>query len=189
MIIRTCYKYSEILNDIQEIISKAADHNRLKYHIFPVVNNAVRLAQKLDADKEVVEIAAFLHDYTRCLGDRENHHNSSADYAINFLKKHNFPEEKIKLTDSCIRNHRGSLHVLRKSTEEKILATADAMAHIQQPLPMFYTWYGIHKMDILEGAVEIENKLKRSWNKIYYDFVQDELKDQYECLMRVLKTK
>lgn len=38
-------------------------------------------------------------------------------------------------------------------------------------------------MDILEGAVEIENKLKRSWNKIYYDFVQDELKDQYECLM------
>lgn len=63
------------------------------------------------------------------------------------------------------------------------------MAHIQQPLPMFYTWYGIHKMDILEGAVEIENKLKRSWNKIYYDFVQDELKDQYECLMRVLKTK
>ena len=98
--------YEIIIKDINILLNNICDDGRMKYHINPVVHIALEMAKKLNADVRVVEIAAYLHDVTRIQGDKENHHITGADYARKFLEKYNFDNEKIKLIERCIRNHR-----------------------------------------------------------------------------------
>ena len=82
--------YKEIINDINKILNEICDDGRMKYHIIPVVKISVEMAKELKADEQVVEIAAYLHDVTRILGDKENHHITGAKYARDFLEKYAF---------------------------------------------------------------------------------------------------
>ena len=122
----------------------------------------------------------------RITGDKENHHISGAKYAREFLEKYEFDNEKIKLIERCIKNHRGSINGNRETIEEKIISTADAISHIEYPLPLFYTWYGKRQLALEEGKNEIRNKLKRSWKKIEFEYKKEEIKEKYEYLMEVL---
>ncbi len=179
--------YPDIRQDVIQLLTKTSEPDRMKHHILPVVNNALRLAERLNADAEVVELAAYFHDFTRITGDKANHHNSSADIAREFLEKYHYPEAKIRLVEDCIRHHRGSLDSPRNSVEEKIVCTADAMAHLQKPLPFFHKWYGRFQMSIDDGARETREKMERTWNKIQFDFVKEEMKDLYNYLTEILK--
>ncbi len=178
--------YKEIISDINKLLNKICDDGRMKYHILPVVKISVEMAKELNADEQVVEIAAYLHDVTRILGNKETHHITGAKYARDFLKKYAFDNKKIELIEKCIRNHRGSTKNDRKTIEEKIIATADAISHIEYPIPLFYTWYGKRKAKLEEGATEIKSKLQRSWNKIEFEYKKDEIKEKYNYLMEVL---
>ena len=111
----------------------------------------------MNADIQVVEIAAYLHDVTKILGDRKN--------------------------------HRGSTDSQRKTIEEKIVATANSVAQFQHPLTLFYAWYGRRQCSIDDGADGIENKLQRSWNKIEFEYVKNELKEKYNNLMQLLRER
>lgn len=179
-------KYKEIINDINKLLNNICDEGRMKYHIIPVVNISVEIARKLGADIQVVEISAYLHDITRILGDKDNHHITSARFAKEFLQKYEFDSEKIELIEKCIKNHRGSIDCKRETTEEKIISTADAISHIEYPLPLFYTWYGKRNATLENGAIEIKHKLQRSWNKIEFEYKKDEIKEKYNYLMEVL---
>lgn len=181
-------EYDKIIYDINKLLNNICDDGRMKYHIIPVVNISLEMAEKLGADKEVVEISAYLHDVTRILGDKENHHITGAKYAREFLEKYEFDNKKIKLIEACIKNHRGSVNNKRETLEEKIIATADAISHIEYPLPLFYTWYGKRKATLEGGAIEIKNKLQRSWNKIEFEYKKDEIKEKYNYLMEVLSS-
>ena len=114
--------YKEIINDINKILNEICDDGRMKYHILPVVKISVEMAKELKADEQVVEIAAYLHDVTRILGDKENHHITGAKYARDFLEKYAFDNKKIELIEKCIKNHRGSTKNNRETTEEKIIS-------------------------------------------------------------------
>lgn len=179
-------KYKEIIYDINKLLNEICDEGRMKYHILPVVRIANEMARRLDADVEVVEIAAYLHDITRILGDRESHHISGAEYAKNFLTRYDFDDKKIELIEKCIKNHRGSIENKRESIEEKIISTADAVSHIEYPLPLFYTWYGKRGATLDAGRIEIRNKLQRSWKKIEIQYKKEEIKEKYFYLMEVL---
>lgn len=179
-------EYRKIIKDINKLLEEVCDDGRMKYHIIPVVNISLEMGKKLNADLEVLEIAAYLHDITRILGDKDNHHITGAKYARDFLEKYNFDDEKISLIEKCIKNHRGSVNNKRDTVEEKIISTADAISHIQYPLPLFYTWYGKRKLNIEDGALEIKNKLQRSWNKIEFEYKKEEIKPKYDFLMEVL---
>lgn len=147
------------------------------------------MARELNADIQVVVISAYLHDVTKILGDKENHHISGAKYAREFLNKYTISNEKIELIEKCIKNHRGSTQYNRKTLEEKIVATADSIAHLQHPLTLFYAWYGKRQCSIDDGAKGIKSKLQRSWNKIEFEYVREEMKARYEYLMKLLEEK
>lgn len=81
------------------------------YHIKAVVKNASILAEKYAADKEIVIIAAWLHDIAS-ITDYElykEHHIHGARIAEEILKKFNYDEKKIALIQKCILHHRGSV--------------------------------------------------------------------------------
>ena len=158
----------EILNEINSILTNVCDDEQLKYHIIPVVNNAKELAGYFNAKMEIVELSAYLHDITKITGDRDKHHITGAEYAENLLNKYDIPMDVIQHVKKCIFNHRASIDNPRETIEEKIVATADAMAGIQYPLPIFHTWYGKKKCNLRDGADEIKKKLDKSWKKLSF---------------------
>lgn len=180
--------YYDILKDTEELLNNVCkeDIGRMKYHVIPVVTYAKELALEFGADIQVVELAAYFHDLTKIMGDKDNHHITSAEYAKNFLKERNLEDEKIEKIYNCILNHRGSIISERETIEEKIVATADSMAHIINALPMFYKWYGIRQLSIEDGAKKIREKLERSWKKVEIAEVRERLKDKFEFLMEVV---
>lgn len=139
-----------------------------QYHILPVASHSRHLGKILKADLEILELAAYLHDYAGIMDYRlyKDHHLHSARLAGKILDELNFPPAKIKKVQECIISHRGSIRVKYKTKEAEILASADAMSHFTELADMFYLTFGIHKYKTLAGAKWLKAKLERSWAKI-----------------------
>ncbi len=104
------------------------------YHIESVVKNAELLAEKYGADKEVMVIAAWLHDIASVTDYSlyEEHHIRGAEIAEEILGRFGYDIDKTKLVKSCIKNHRGSVRSACEAPvgkEEICVADADAISH------------------------------------------------------------
>ena len=162
---RKSYKY--ILDDVVDLVKKACESDqRWKYHIYPVVKYGNMLADELGADKEIVELSCWLHDLTRIKGEVENHHITSSDEAEKILNDLGYDKDKTEKVKGCIRAHRGSVNMKKKNIEEEIVASADAMAHFEFAIILFYSAFGRKGLSLEDGTKWISEKIERSWNKI-----------------------
>ena len=154
-----------------------------------VVKYGKRLAEKYSADSEVVEIAALLHDYAGIKDERlaENHHLHSALEAEKILKSLDYPEEKIIAVKDCIMTHRASINLKAQSVEAICLASADAMAHIDQIPSLLYLTYVQHQKNIDEGIAWVKEKIERSWKKLCPE-AKAMIKDKYVAAKTLLNT-
>lgn len=158
-------------------------------HVIVVVKYAKLLAEQLGADREIVEISALLHDYAG-LKDKEmykEHHIYGAIEAEKLLKMLNYPEERIKKIKNCIYEHRGSVPLERTTIESVCVASADAMAHIDQVPSLLHLVYSRRKMDVKEGAKWVSEKIERSWNKLCPE-AKEIINNKYESAKIVLKS-
>lgn len=136
-------------------------------HLESVSANAVELAEKLNADKEVVFLAAWLHDIGTIINKRKtDHHITGAEIVEEKLKEFDYPEDKIKQVKHCVFSHRASRNIKRETAEAQIIADADSMAH-------FGDIEGLEKAEIVLGKVSgvevdkrIKEKLIRSWGRL-----------------------
>jgi len=188
------YNYKKIKDEVEKLVKQACyakgnyySETVWEYHILLVVNFCLILGKKLKADLEVLELAAFLHDYGSFFGKQsyKQHHINSAEAAEKILSKLNFPVDKIKNVKGCIASHRASIASKKTTIEAKILASADAMGHISELADMFYLAYGVHKYKTEEGAKWLKRKLERSWKKIIPEG-KKMIGEDYEIAMKVL---
>ena len=138
------------------------------HHIVPVTRFGAALARRLDANAEVVDLAALLHDYASVkdaalYADHEAH---SAQEAERILASLEYPAETIEAVKECILTHRASQRHERRSPEAICLASADGMAHIAEWPSLLYLAFRQHGMDIEEGTTWAREKIRRSWAKI-----------------------
>ncbi len=157
-----------MIEKIKNIVKKECEKDNWSwdYHMVPVVKYANQLAEKLGADKEIVEISAWLHDITRLKGDSENHHTSGPIEAEKILKELKYPQEKIEKIKHCIHAHRGSQSIKRETLEAECVASADAMAHFDNVSALLYVAFVKKLMNIEEGKIWVRNKFERSWKKL-----------------------
>lgn len=157
------------------------------YHIKAVVKNAIILAEKYDADVEIVTIAAWLHDIASVTDYElyEDHHIHGARIAGELLSNLNYPKEKIELVQSCVLNHRGSKLLEKSSKEEICVADADAISHFDNLPSLFHLAYVIRKYSIEEGTNFIKGKLMRSYNKLSEES-KEIYKEKYDTVMGIL---
>ena len=163
------------IGKISKIVEKACKNETnpfgysvWSHHITSVVKFGKVLAEKLSADSEVVEIAALLHDYAG-IKDKKyypEHHIYGAREAEKILQTMQYPAAKIEMVKQCILTHRGSVVMNKKSPEQICIASADAMAHIDQMVSLLHYVYTKKKLSIDNGKVWVREKLKRSWNKL-----------------------
>jgi len=101
-------------------------------HSQRVRNYALQLAKNQKADKQIIEIASYLHDIGRGQEEDEYHTQTSSKLAKTFLVNQKLPEDKIQKVIHCIETHsRKKLHRKTPQTiEAKILYDADGLEMI-----------------------------------------------------------
>lgn len=183
-----------MIEDIERLVEAAcaAERNIFGYgiwthHITEVARNGKRLAPLFDADAEVVEIAALLHDYASVKDEAlyAEHHIHGPIEAEQILTRLGCPAARIEAVKHAIAAHRASVRVARRSPEAVCLANADAMTHIEQVPSLLHLVFVQHGMGIDEGAAWVSAKLQRSWNKLHPE-VQTLVRDKYEAALKTL---
>lgn len=155
-------------------------------HFVPMVRHALDLAKKYKADEEIVALAGWLHDIGSIVNGRKDHHKTSANIAEEFLKKQNYPADRIKLIKDCILKHRGSIRSNRVTLEEKIIAEADVMNNFDNIAGPFMAAFLYEGLDQKQATRSIREKLKRKWRQLHFPESKRLLKKKYEAAMLLL---
>ena len=185
---------SGIVESIKEELLKRCDAYNEKYgydfwndHIKYVVKNSVELAKKYDADVEIVELGALLHDIAMPseIGPREEHNVYGAKIADELLTELNYPEDKKERVKECVLRHRGSKKLPRNTIEEQCVADADVIAHFDCIPSLFSLVYKEMNLSISDGKEYVRKKLERDYNKLR-EKTREEIKDRYKNIVEVL---
>ncbi len=163
-----------------------ADGVTWKYHLLPVINNAIMLAKKHDGDLEVVEIAALFHDYANLVDFEkysETHHIDSGKLAEPILKQYGYSQDFIDKVKRCIFAHRASVLHDKISVEEVCLADADAITHIENVFELI-VWRGNRGDSVEEANAFVKRKIQKTFNKLS-DESKEYIKDRFEAAMKI----
>lgn len=158
------------------------------YHIEAVVRNSALLADRYRADKEIVMIAAWLHDIASVTDYSlyEEHHLHGTVIAGELLTALQYDKTKIQAVQNCIRNHRGSVYAEKQSIEEICVADADAISHFDSVPSLLYLAYVERHMSIEDGIQFIRGKLERSFEKLS-EPSKEYYTEKYHRVMEILQ--
>ncbi len=184
----------DIVNEIKHFVENECKKPSSKYgydpflfHFVPMVNYAEKLANELGGDKEVILIAAWLHDIGSIIYGREDHHITSVKVAEEKLKELQYPADKIELVKKCILNHRGSQQNGRDSIEEQIIAEADVLSNFGNIAGIFKAAFVYEDKSQDEAKDSVRQKLERKWKQLHFENSKEIIKPKYEATMLLLK--
>lgn len=146
-------------------------------HVKPVIELSKQMADKYGANKEVVWLGAVLHDIAR-LTDESPHDEVGSRKAYGFVLKNGYDEEIATKVKNIVLKHRCKKYP-PETLEEKIVASADAMAHF---LPPFYIWFSKYcNKTFIEIMEEIRMKIDRDYNeKIFFEDEKKKVAEHYK---------
>ncbi len=132
-------------------------------HFLVVLDFARKLAKKYPkADWEIIELAVYLHDFTRLYSGVDEHHLKSATEAEKMLSELGYPNDRTVRVCDCIANHRtgGS----PRTIEAKILSVADALSHFRA-IPYLMWLRGRRREEFPLSMEWIWKKIGGDWEK------------------------
>lgn len=156
-------------------------------HVLVVAESAKKLAERFGANKELSEAAGLLHDVADAVMKRNNkrHEEESKNIARKLLRESDFTENEIQtIIEDAIAFHSCRDNNLPKTLEGKILATADALAHLKTDFYKFAlkTYRQDGKSDE-EIKTWVLDRIERDYsNKIFFDEVKQEIAADYKNL-------
>ena len=182
-------KYYKLIEDQAEVFDKTQNCHigqTWKFHLLPVIKNAIMLAEKYGADRDVVEVSAIFHDYADLLdfANRDNHHILGAELAEGILIQDGYPQEFVDKVKKCIINHRASVVNDKFTIEEICVADADAMSHMDSFVELI-CWRAYLGEDILTCNNFVKTKIKKSYSKMS-NASKELMKEKYDSIMKVL---
>lgn len=180
------YELVQAQSKIYSKRERADDLVTWKYHVEPVIKNAIMLAEKYGADIEIVEIAALFHDYANLIDMEkygETHHIASGELAEPILRKHGYSQDFIDKVKKCIFSHRASATKEKLAPEEICLADADGLAHIEN-LFQIIMWRGQRGDSIEDANAFIKEKFQKTYAKLSDDS-KEYIKDKFDAAMKI----
>ncbi len=154
------------------------------HHFVPMYNYANILGRRLNADLEIIELAAWLHDIGSIIVGRENHHITGAKIAEEKLNEFGFCDEgKIERIKNCILNHRWSINNGVHSIEEQIIVEADTLSNFNNISGIFKAAFIYENLDQQAAKEAIRKKLQNKFNMLSSQESKDLIKLKYEAVM------
>lgn len=184
-------EYRKLISEVRAEVEKLCLRRKetedfYQEHIEKVRGFSVYLARVYNADKRIVEPAALLHDISYIkTGNHEEHEIKSAKMAKKILEGE-LEEARVEAIVKCILNHRGSKASIRESMEERIVASADAMAHISS-IDYFLYSAGQRGEDYRQYKEWLRKKLERGWNKITLSKAKQKVRARYRAALVLLR--
>lgn len=177
---------AEIINESDKYKQNAADHYDFwSEHIKYVYEESILLAEKFDADAEIVALGSLLHDIAliRKAGDKKDHHINGAVIAESILRKHTCDDTLIQKVTNCVLHHRSSKVAL--NAEELCVADADILAHFDNIPMLFHLAFTRHNVELSQV---------RSWMKAVFeddfadlsDKTKEEFRLKYELICKIV---
>lgn len=155
-------------------------------HIERVCKIAAMLAEKENADPELVQLGSLLHDIGRIVG--EPHNETGAELAREILEEMNYPPEKIEKIAKIVLRHRQSLDHILESVEERIVWDADKidLIGVTGVLRVFH-WAGAMKIPFLEEVAWCRERQTTFYDLLKTETAKKIAKRRRENMMHFLK--
>jgi HD superfamily phosphodiesterase len=160
-----------------------------KNHIFVVALTAKSLAERFNVNSELPQAAAILHDVADAKVARKDpsHERASMDMARVILAKSGYTAQEIQIiVDDAIRYHGCKNGKTPKTETGKILATADALAHLNSDFYAYAMWATGKYQTFEQSKAWASQKIDRDFHdKILFKEIKAELEPQYELLKKL----
>lgn len=187
----------EIVNLIEKEIKEKIENYKINSidhydfwneHIKYVLEESISLAQKYNADIEIVTLGALLHDIALIceVGSRRDHHINGKILSNEILNKYNYPEEKKDRVLNCVYNHRSSKNTT--TIEELCVADADILAHFDNIPMLFNSAFNRNNIKLNE----VRNWMKEVFEKDYNDLsdkTKEIFKEKYKLICEIVLGK
>jgi uncharacterized protein len=181
----------EVRKFVEEETKKSTSNYPLAYelHFVFVHKIAKEIAEKLGADVELVEIAAWLHDIGSIIYGRSDHHITGAEISEKKLNELGYPKDRIEKIKLCILNHRGSKEETnhRNFLEAQILADADAIDSFNNISRLFLSAFVYERLSLDEAKNSIKTKLQNKYNQLSLSDSKELIKQKYDAIMLILE--
>ena len=155
-------------------------------HVALAAKNAKEIAEKVGANVELSVLAALFHDIARTweVNDEPNLINESLNKAAELMKKYNYSDEEISQVKEAILPH-SCREKMPHTMEGKVLATADALAHLLSDFYFILPFYGwLNASDNFEGYRKwLLEKIERdAHKKIFFDEYKEKAEKKYQAI-------
>ena len=160
------------------------EYNIYREHIQYVYKYVVMLSKDKNVDREVLELAALLHDIsmTDMALDRSRHNEYGAEIAEQLLRENNYPEDKTQLVKRCILNHSKRRQQYRSTEEEQILVDADGLSHFDTVKALYSLPSKVIGLSEEDSVRFVQDKLTGDYNELS-DNLKYLVKDKYDRIM------
>ena len=158
-------------------------------HVVVVANCGVQLAASLDADAEIVELAAYLHDLSAICDPSTFpiHAQASATLARDLLNERGYPPHIVSSVADAIASHSAPLQVGSASPEAVCLSNADAVARILRPAYWLYFAFRVRGLGFVEGRDWLRSLLESQWCALI-EPAKELVGAQYSATIDLLRT-
>lgn len=137
-------------------------------HLLVVADFSKRLAEKISADIDIVELSSYLHDIAAVQDIKAlpTHNTLSAEAAEKILSHEGYNCEKIEAVKRTIISHTSPLKLSEASPEEVCLSNADAMSQITKPVYWLYFVFSIRNLSYEDGCKWINARVENNWKAL-----------------------
>jgi putative nucleotidyltransferase with HDIG domain len=155
------------------------DGKLLEKHVQLVRKFALELAKIENADEDVVEIVALLHDIGKSKSGKR-HNEISYELSKKFLGKIDITDKKKKLILKCVLKHSSKFSKEDNEIEVKVIQSADALG-------VFFDeeWQKISRERM--GKEELLKLYDKTFEKINLDSARNIVRPQIEYLKKKLR--
>jgi putative nucleotidyltransferase with HDIG domain len=157
-----------------------------------VADNALALAGRFGAKPDLVRAGALLHDIADAVmnrnADKLAHANKTLEIARDLMDAAGFALTDIKVVlDDALPRHSCHGNTRPATAEGKVLATADAMAHLQTDFYVHGVWgFGVEDISLEEAKRWALEKIERDYRiKIQFDEIRKLCEPDYRALKAV----
>ncbi len=155
-------------------------------HIVVVAEFGAKLAKILNADFQVVQLAAYLHDFSSVHNFEllNEHRVKEAKVADELLQQFNYSENIINQVKDTILKHSKPQNKKQLTAEAICLFNADAMSQLAKPLFWLYFGYTIKKRSYKE-CIEIYTKwMEDNWKNMI-EPAREMMMEEYEFIKKL----
>ncbi len=158
-------------------------------HLKYVYYEATELAKRYEADLEIVQLGALLHDIALLerVGTKADHHENGKRLAEQILQGYDYPDDKMQRVLGCVLHHRSSKNA--ENIEELCVADADILAHFDNIPMLFDAAYNLHKM---VGLGNVREFMRGTFEKDFDDLsekTRGEFKPRYQTICEIVLGK